>query len=199
VDTLVDNLSQPKGKRFAEAQAYVETNLLVDTLANTLAEAESTTLGDTPGDMNADALVYHSRTATHMAHRTTLGDVEANTLISKLGDTFNCSKTETVRDIVDEAVVYTLVGMVLEREVERLCVTLDSCKTEAIIDLPPARLVISLVQWVAPGLHHPSSRRCTECPPGPFGAVCVTPVSWLAWPVGPLEAGPASVGPGKSI
>lgn len=130
---MVDNLSQMKAKRLAEAQAYVEANLLVDTFANTLAEAESATLGDTRGDMNADARLYHSRTATHMPHRTTLGDVEANTLINKLADTFNYSKAERVRDIVDEAVVYTLVDMVLEREVERLGVTLDSCKTEALV------------------------------------------------------------------
>ena len=114
-------------KRFADAKAYVEANLLVDTLA------ESKTLGETPGDMNTDALVYLSRTATHMAHRTTLGDVEANTLINKLADTFNYPKVETVRDIVDEAVVYTLVDMVLEREVERLGATLDSLKTEALV------------------------------------------------------------------
>ena len=124
---MVDNLSQAKAKRFAEAQAYVQAKLLVDTLA------ESKTLGETPGDMNTDALVYHSPTTTHMAHRTKLGNVEGNTLINKLADTFNYSNTETVRDIVDEAVVYTLVEMVLEREVERLGVTLDSLKTEALV------------------------------------------------------------------
>lgn len=119
---MVDNLSQTKAKRFAEAQAYVEANLQVDTLANTIVEAECTKLGDTPGDMNADAPVYHRRTATHMAP-----------LINKLADTFNYSKAETVRDIVDKAVVYTLVDMVLEAEVERLGVTLDSLKTEALV------------------------------------------------------------------
>ena len=105
----------------------MEANLLLGTLA------ESKTLGETPGDMNTDALVYHRCTATHMAHRTTLGDVEANTLINKLAHTFNYSKAETVRDIVDEAVVYTLVDTVLERDVERLGVTLDSLKTEALV------------------------------------------------------------------
>lgn len=50
----------------------MEANLPVDSLANTLAEAECTKLGEKPGDMNADALVYHSLTATHLAQRTTL-------------------------------------------------------------------------------------------------------------------------------
>ena len=83
--------------------------------------------------MNIDALVYHSRTATHMSHRTTLDDGEANTLINKLADTFNYSKAEKEIEIVDEALVYTLVDMVLEREVERFGFTLDSLKTETLV------------------------------------------------------------------
>ena len=36
--------------------------------------------------------------------------------------------------------------------------------TGVTIDLPLARVISNWMQWVAPGLHHPSSRRCSECP-----------------------------------
>lgn len=96
---MVDNLSQSKAKRFAEAQANVEPNLPVDTFANTLAEAECTKLGEKSGDMNADALVYHSLTATHLAQRTTLATgLHASGHVSGDERTEICRETRQYRD-----------------------------------------------------------------------------------------------------
>ena len=96
----------------------MEANLPVDTSANTLAEAESTKLGEKPGDMNADALVYHSLTATHMAQRTTLAlvytladtlaETKGERFVVKLGDIETEAPDGTVVDTQTEADATTL-------------------------------------------------------------------------------------------
>ena len=100
----------------------MEANLPVHTSANTLAEAESTKLGEKQGDINADALVYHSLTATHMAQRTTL------------------------------ALVYTLADTLAETKGERFVVKLRDIETEAPDGTVEKKAIIDKLPGTLPGL-----------------------------------------------
>ena len=83
-------------------------------MADTLAEAECATFGDTLSDLNGNALVNTvgdtlartpRRTPRHIARGNGLSDVEATTFSDKLAAMLNYSKAETLQEIVDEAVV----------------------------------------------------------------------------------------------
>ena len=92
----------------------VEAEALVDTLADTLAEVEAEALGDTLGDFEAEAPV----------------DILADTLAELEGETLGV----TLGDVEAEALVDTLVDTPAEVESETLGDALGDAEAEALVD-----------------------------------------------------------------